>query len=314
MDKRGKLYEFLINPPLWLCITVWSAEIILVGASITLYFVGLGLQLWAVAVYAAALVFFLLSAYCVLSVVGVTERAKNSINIRKFFSDYGFRAYVYAFFSAVFNAAYIVFGVIIAVVTKSHWLGVLVGYHAVIAVARAVVILTVKNHAGDGQAYRLRAYTYSGGALVMLSLAVLPVIKLVIEDQNTYTYFFISAIAYVSAIALYAFIKLGVAIYNLKRVRKYHDLSLLAIKNISFADALITIFALQATMLKEFGEVALGAVLNPVLGGTVSLAIFVLGAYMFGSGIVKLKDLKSAVNATEQSKPQDDEVTDVGEE
>lgn len=312
MDKRGKLYEFLINPPLWLCIIVWTVEVLLIVACITLYFLGLGLQLWAVAVYAVALAFFLLSTYCVLSVVGVTERAKNCINIRKFFSDYGFRAYVYAFVSAVFNAAYIVCGVIIAVVTKSHWLGVLVGYHVVIAVARTVVILTVKNHTGNGQAYRLRAYTYSGGALMLLSLAIIPVIKLVVEDENTYTYFLISAIAYVCVIALYAFIKLGVAIYNLKRVHKYHDMSLYAIKNISFADALITLFALQATMLKEFGNIALGSVLNPVLGGTVSLAIFIIGSYMFGSGIAKLKELKSSGYDNEPTEVQNGEMP-VGE-
>lgn len=304
INKESKLYKFLIRPPLWLLIVIWVLALLAAAACITLYFLRLGTRTWALAVYAAALVLFVLSVYGVLAVVGVPERASGSLKIRKFFTDYGFRATVYAACSVIFNTLYVVFGILIAVLERSPWLGALVGYHVFLAGARAVIFIFVKNYGKEnGDLYRLRAYMYCGVALVMLSLAFLPVIRLVIDDRNSYRYF-VSTVTYVSAIALYTFIKLGVSIYNFRKAHKTDDMSLIAIKNISFADALITLFALQATMLKEMGSNILGFTLNPGLGGMIAFIIFILGAYMFVAGMRRIRKFKTGYYAeTDDKKP-----------
>lgn len=180
----------------------------------------------------------------------------------------------------------------IAVLEHSPWLGALVGYHVFLAGARAVIFIFVKNYGKeDGELYRLRAYTYCGVALAMLALAFLPVIRLVIDDRNSYRYF-VSTVTYVSAIALYTFIKLGVSVHNFRKAHKTDDMSLIAIKNISLADALITLFALQATMLKELGNTVLGFTLNPSTGGLIALVIFGLGMYMFVMGMRRIRKFK----------------------
>ncbi len=292
INKDSKLYKFIIRPPLWLLITIWVLALFAVAASITLYFLRLGTEPWALIVYAVALALFILSVYGVLAVVGVPERASGSIKIRKFFTDYGFRATVYAAGSVIFNTLYVAFGVLIAVLEHSPWLGALVGYHVFLAGARAVIFIFVKNYGKeDGELYRLRAYTYCGVALAMLALAFLPVIRLVIDDRNSYRYF-VSTVTYVSAIALYTFIKLGVSVHNFRKAHKTDDMSLIAIKNISLADALITLFALQATMLKELGNTVLGFTLNPSTGGLIALVIFGLGMYMFVMGMRRIRKFK----------------------
>ena len=306
--KRDKLIDFLIKPPMWFNVIIWTVGTIAIAASQTLYFLGLGLKLWALPVHIVALVFLILSVYAVLTVVGVTKRAKNSPKLKRFFSSYSVRAFVYTAGSIIFNTCYVVCGIIIANLEQSLWLGVLVGYHVFLIIPRAIVFY--KKHRGKGtrEVQNVRAYAYCGFALMLLALAVIPVIRMVFNDHNTYNYF-VSSIIYVNAIAAYTFTKLGIAIYNLRRVRNNADMSLKAIKNVSFADALISIYALQAMMLKELntGLDPLAHTLNPTMGGLLALGIFALGMYMLITGVKKLK----AMPAEDADEPESDaETTD----
>lgn len=287
MKKRDGIIEFIVKPPMWMCIVIWVASLVALGASIALYYLGLGLKPWALAVYLSALVLFVLSVYAVLTVIGLPKRAKDSVRVKKFFEHYSVRAFVYAACSIVFNICYVVFGIIIANLEQSAWLGVLVGYHVFLIIPRATVIQTKRND-GDRETQNVRAYAYCGFALMLLALAVVPVIRMVLNDQNAYNYF-VSGIVYVTAIATYSFVKLAIALYNLKKVHSSDDMSLKAIKNVSFADALISIFALQAMMLKELGNASDLSVLNPITGGLVAIFIFAMGLYMMVRGFKMLK-------------------------
>lgn len=84
INKDSKLYKFIIRPPLWLLITIWVLALFAVAACITLYFLRLGTEPWALIVYAVALALFILSVYGVLAVVGVPERASGSIRYASF--------------------------------------------------------------------------------------------------------------------------------------------------------------------------------------------------------------------------------------
>lgn len=289
---RDKIVEFLLKPPMWVCIAVWAVGASALGGSIVLYYLGLGLELWALSVHLVALVFFVLSVYAVLTVIGVPKRAKDSPKVQKFFESYNVRAFVYATCSVVFNVCYVVFGIIIAVLERSAWLGALVGYHIFLIVPRFTVLYLSKLRGGDSEESRarqnVRAYAYCGLALILLALALTPVIRMVALDQNTYNYH-TSGIVYVTAIAAYSFAKLGIAIYNKGKVRKSEDLPLIAIKNVSFSDALISIFALQAMMLKILPSATDISYMNPIVGGIIAIAILAIGLHMLITGRKKLK-------------------------
>ncbi|MCH5164952.1 MAG: hypothetical protein J1G01_00940 [Clostridiales bacterium] len=299
MSKRNKILKFLIKPPMWMCITVWAAGVASLVGSITLYYLGMGLKMWALPVYLVAVVFGVLSVYAVLTVVGVPERVKDKPKVREFFRSYNTRAFVYATCSVIFNLLYVAFGILIAVLEHSEWLGALVGYHIFLVLPRVEVLVTARLHGRkddrNAEERQLRAYSNCGIVLVMLALAIIPVIRLTINDDNSYNYF-IGAVAYVTGIAAYTFIKMGIAVYNMKKVRKQDDMSLIAVKNISFSDALISLFALQAMMFKELNakKNMFVKVMNPLLGGVIVAAILAIGLYMLIGGYKRLKAMPEA--------------------
>ena len=314
MSKRSKLLEFLLKPPLALCIAMWAMGAVTLGGSLTLYFLGLGGETWAIAVHLVALLFFVLSIYAFLTVIGVPKRAFASKNVKKFLSSYDVRAFVYATCSVVFTCCYVAFGIIIAMRTHSPWLGALVGYHMFLLVARGITIYTskIKSRAdgADAKLQQIRAYSYCGLALCLLGFALLPVIRLTVLDRNSYNYF-VDTIVYVTAIAAYTFVKFGIALRNLFKVKHSSDMSLKAIKNVSFSDALISLFALQAMMLKELGDKGLGNILNPVLGAVISTVIIARGLYMVVRGMKLRKGYANIVedDGEGESDPKSDEET-----
>ncbi|MBD5131018.1 MAG: hypothetical protein HDT28_00250 [Clostridiales bacterium] len=322
MKVSDKFLKFLLKPPIWLCAVVWTIGVVSLGGSLTLYFVGLGGKLWALSVHIVALVFFILSTYGVLTVIGIPAKAKNNVRVRQFFSEYNFRAHVNAAISLIFNLCYVVFGIVIANLEQSVWLGALVGYHVFLMIPRFTVIYLAKirGRSADEQASpeiaernRLRrsiqGYTYCGLALILLALAVIPIIRLTLDDQNSYNYF-VSAVIYIISAALFTFVKLGIAIFHMKKSRRNGDLSLIAVKNISFSSALISLFTLQAMMLKDLdgGDAGLAARLNPITGVAVVLAILAIGLYMLIGGFKKLKRLPST-DEPDTSEPSIDEST-----
>lgn len=305
MKKPERLIKFLLKPPLWICIAVWAVGVVSLAGSITLYYMGLGLELWAVSVHAVALIFLILSVYAVLALIGIPERTKDKPKVRKFFSSYSTRAFIYAVGAVLFNCCYIVFGIVMANLEHSAWLGVLVGYHVFLLLPRAEVLITAKfrgrDKGPDAEVRQIRAYANCGLLLVMLAVAILPVIKMTIDDANSYRYF-TGAVVYVTAVAAYTFTKLVIASYNMKKARRQSDYALIAVKNTSFADALISLFTLQAMMLKELkidaGTAALASKLNPIVGAVIAAVIFSIGLGMIIRGKKRLKTLPSPQSTT----------------
>ena len=185
------------------------------------------------------------------------------------------------------NVMYAAFGTVIAAVTHSVWLGALVWYHIVLACCRPLVVFYVRRR-GDDERTKLKAYTLSGVALIVMAIAVVPVILLVVWQRNSYV-FFGGTLVYVCALALYTVIKVTVSVVGRKKARRSEDFALKAIKNIAFADALISVFALQATMLVALEDAALAATINPSVGGVIAFFIALTGITMIIGGVKKMR-------------------------
>ncbi len=236
-----------------------------------------------------AFLFAVLSAYTFLTFGSIPGRLAKNVFIKKFVKDFGYRSYVVSVCSAILNTGYAVIGTVVAFLMNSFWLGALVWYHVVLAAARIAVMLYIRRHRGTTQyVYRLHAYIYSGIALIVLSLAIIPVVLLAVWHQNSYV-FFGGVLIYVCGLALYTVIKLVAGLVNRTRAHKSGNYGLGAVRSIGLADALISVFALQATMLVAFDDEALASVLNPVTGGLVSAVIFGMGLYMIIVGNIRLR-------------------------
>ena len=85
------------------------------------------------------------------------------------------------------------------------------------------------------------------------------------------------------AIATYAFTKITLATINWIKVRKITSARLLALRNISFANAFVSIFSLQRSMLVSFegmSEMEI-RIMNVATGCAVCIIVFLLGLNLF---------------------------------
>lgn len=281
MSKRVSAAEFFLKPPLWFDVIVWTVTSVSTGASVALLCLDIRSELWAVGVYAAALVFLVLSLYLLLTFRDIPERISKNKHVKRFVDDFGFRSYVMTVCAAVLNLLYAIFGTVVAVLNSSLWLGALVWYRIVIVAARAVSIILIGRNAKKPNIdeYKLKIHLYIGVMINILAIATIPVVLLVVWQQDYYDFFGI-AVIYTIALAAYSFFKLAVSFKNFRRAQRSGDMAIAATRNIGVCDALISIFALQATVFAAFGGGGVADVLNPVTGSVVAAFIFAIGVSM----------------------------------
>ena len=81
------------------------------------------------------------------------------------------------------------------------------------------------------------------------------------------------------AMAAYAFTKITLATIKLVKARHSTSATLITLRNISFADAFVSIFALQRSMLVSFEGMTEAeiVIMNATLGSAVCVIVFLLG-------------------------------------
>ena len=84
------------------------------------------------------------------------------------------------------------------------------------------------------------------------------------------------------AVATYTFYKLVMAITNMIKARKENSILLITLRNISYADALVSLLSLQTALFAAFGQDsgAMIPTMNALTGAGVCLMIFAVGIYM----------------------------------
>lgn len=168
--------------------------------------------------------------------------------------------------NVAFAAYYIIFGAL----SRSWWLLTLGAYYAVLSLLRFVVLRVKRGE---------RFVTKATGA--MLTLMTLPLVGTVllslIEDRGTR-----HGTIIMIAIAAYAFAKISIATVSLIRSRKSNSARVVTLRNISFADACVSIFSLQRSMLVSFGDMPKETVraMNGATGAVVCVTVLLIGIYL----------------------------------
>ena len=165
--------------------------------------------------------------------------------------------------NAVFSVYYFVFGILSA----SWWLLTLGSYHLILSLIRFVVLRSKRQ---ERFVARL-----TGGMLMILSVPQgATVILSVVRDRGQRWHMIVMI-----AIAAYAFTKITLATINLIRSRHSTSARFVALRNISFADAFVSIFALQRSMLVSFEGMTEAeiVIMNATLGSAVCVIVFLLG-------------------------------------
>ena len=169
--------------------------------------------------------------------------------------------------SLTFNIVFAIYHLLLGAVTSSWWLLTLGTYYLVLSTVRFVVLCF------ESQEKFITGFT--GWMLIILSIPLIgTVILSVIRDRGHELHMIIMI-----AMAAYAFTKITLATINLIKSRRDTSAKTTSLRSISFADAFVSIFALQRSMLVSFEGMSESEIqiMNAVLGSAVCAVIFLLG-------------------------------------
>ena len=177
------------------------------------------------------------------------------------------RTLKFALASLVFNMAFATYHLIMGMVTSSWWLFTLGSYYLVLSIVHFVVL-----RSKSGERFVAK---FTGWMLILLSIPLAgTVILSVVRDRGHERHMIVMI-----AMAAYAFTKITLATIKLVKARRSTSATLITLRNISFADAFVSIFALQRSMLVSFRGMTEAeiVIMNALLGSAVSITVFLLG-------------------------------------
>ena len=165
------------------------------------------------------------------------------------------------------NMAFALYHLIFGIFAKSLWMLTLGIYYLILSIVRFFVLRTKKSPHITTR--------FTGIMLIILSAPLfISTILSVIRDRGYKLHMIIMI-----AMAAYAFTKVTIATVNLIKSRHGTYAKYMMLRNVSFADALVSIFALQRSMLVSFEGMAESEIqiMNACLGCGVCITVFLLG-------------------------------------
>ena len=172
-----------------------------------------------------------------------------------------------ALISLVFNILYCTYHIVFGVVTASWWFLTVGIYYAVLSIIRFAVL---RHRGNNGLLVR-----FTGAMLIVLSVCLVgTVILAFVKDRGT-----VFPLIAMLAVATYTFTKITLATIKWIKARKSTSVKRLTLRNISFANAFVSIYSLQRSMLVSFEGMAKTdiRIMNLATGSAVCIIVFLLG-------------------------------------
>ena len=183
------------------------------------------------------------------------------------------RIFKLALTSLTFNIAFAIYHLVLGLITRSWWLLTLGSYYLILSIVRFVVLRSKSKE---------RFITkFTGWMLIVLSIPLAgTVILSVVRDRGHVLHMIVMIV-----MAAYAFTKITLATVKFVKSRRSNSAPLITLRNISFADAFVSIFALQRSMLVSFEGMneAEIVIMNTTLGSAVCVIVFLLGINLLRS-------------------------------
>ena len=169
--------------------------------------------------------------------------------------------------SLAFNIAFATYYLVMGLVTNSWWLLTLGSYYLVLSLVRFMVLRSKSKDRFIAK--------FTGWMLILLSIPLVGTVILSVVGDRGHERHMIVMIA----LAAYAFTKITLATIKLIKARRSSSATLITLRNISFADAFVSIFALQRSMLVSFEGMTETeiVIMNATLGSAVCVIVFLLG-------------------------------------
>lgn len=192
------------------------------------------------------------------------------------------RIFLFAFASFIVNITYGIGNAVVGFMTFSWWFITLSVYYIILSIMRFALIMSEKRSKAKNIENEVFAKRFSGVMLICLSVALIGTVILTIRQDIGTKFHEIIMIT----IATYTFTKLVFAIINLYKSKKLNLPIIKALRNISLADAAVSMFSLQRSMLTSFEgmETADIRLFNTLTGTAVFLVVLILGINLLRKG------------------------------
>ncbi len=181
--------------------------------------------------------------------------------------------------SLAFNSLYAIGNGVIGFLTHSWWFITVGAYYTVLATTRFSV-LQIKRKADGNYGTELFARKITGILLVILSLCIIGVnILSVVKDRGTYFHKIVMI-----TIATYTFTKITIAIIGMVKAKHSASPVLKTLRNIALADACVSVYTMQRSMLVSFPGMKETEILllNILTGTAVWIIVLLLGINLIG--------------------------------
>lgn len=191
--------------------------------------------------------------------------------------------------SFLINFSFAVYNAYLGISYRSWWFVSLAAYYIVLSVVR-FSLLRIKQKCRGDLLKEIFSMRFTGMIFMILSVCLAGITYLSFEENHGTE----QNIIVVITIALYAFIKIVLAIINLIKAGRKDFYITKTLRNVSFADALVSIFSLQRTMLVTFEGLTETEVkiFNGATGTAVYLSIFLLGLNLIGGRRISMAKSK----------------------
>lgn len=182
------------------------------------------------------------------------------------------------------NLIFAIFNGIIGITAKSAWYGSLSAYYFILCMMRFLAAsyaqkIYFKKALEEESAQReKKVYRNCGRLLIVTSIALGGAVIMLVHGEGGKTY--PGLIIY--AVAFYTFYKLILSVVNMVKANKAKSYLLMTLRNIGYADALVSMLSLQTALLAEFGgqtEFPV-SIVNGLTGTAVCVMILLIGSYM----------------------------------
>ena len=183
--------------------------------------------------------------------------------------------------SLAFNIAFATYYLVMGLVTNSWWLLTLGSYYLVLSLVRFMVLRSKSKERFIAK--------FTGWMLILLSIPLVGTVILSVVRERGHERHMVVMIA----LAAYAFTKITLATIKLIKARRSTSATLITLRNISFADAFVSIFALQRSMLVSFEGMTEAeiVIMNASLGSAVCVIVFLLGLNLVRNRKIMFKSI-----------------------
>ena len=189
--------------------------------------------------------------------------------------------------SVAANIAFAAYQGVLGFVLHSWWFITLSVYYVLLSVMRFAILRMPQDQASGGFVRR-----FTGIMLMVLAWCLSGTVILCTMKERGVRHHEIVMIT----LALYAFIKVTLGIMNLVKAARHASSAWVCLRNISLADALVSICSLQRSMLVSFGDMAQADIVlfNVLTGSGVCLIVFILGLNLTGGKRITMAKSKMA--------------------